>query len=79
MQEVYRMTRRVARSPASVLLLGESGTAMAALNGGNLFVGGDAADNQFEISGVAADAVIVHQQRYQENWKLIPRQGRRKD
>jgi transcriptional regulator with PAS, ATPase and Fis domain len=26
MQEVYRMTRRVARSPASVLLLGESGT-----------------------------------------------------
>ena len=26
MQEVYRLTRRVARSKASVLLLGESGT-----------------------------------------------------
>lgn len=33
----------------------------------------------YAILEVTEDAVIVHQQRYQENWKLIPRQGKRKD
>lgn len=33
----------------------------------------------YAIVMVGEDEVIVHQQRYTENWKLIPRQGKRKD
>ena len=33
----------------------------------------------YAIVMVGEDAVIVHQQRYTENWKLIARQGKRKD